>query len=57
MTQLAQENRAFAYVAPRGSKGRTFIFAGRDGAAVAEIVRALAAAASMPEQGVVVKLP
>ena len=57
MTQLAKENRAFAYVAPRGSKGRSFIFAGRDGAAVAEIVRALAAAPSMPERGVVVKLP
>jgi hypothetical protein len=54
--EIAKEQRGFALVAPRGSKGLTFLVAGRDEADVVETLRKLAAAASMPDRGVVVSL-
>jgi hypothetical protein len=57
VAEMARQHRAFAFVAPRGRKGRVFVLAGRDAGAATEIVHLLAGAASMPERGLVVSLP
>ncbi len=46
-----KQKRGFAWVEPHGSKGRVFMLGGRDAGALAEVVKRLAATASVSANG------
>ena len=53
---LSQQRRGFAFSAPRNSKGRTYVLAGRDDMTVAEVVKRLAAIRTGTGDGLVLSV-
>jgi hypothetical protein len=53
---LSKEHRGFAFSSPRNNKGRTYVLAGRDDMAVAEVVKRLAAIRTGTADGLVLSV-